>query len=80
MNTSLNEHYTSELSASSRHPFLVIHPLDDRPEEKVRSEHLPPMAMTPSVRLSLLALRGYILTMILMVIYHVLDLAGLFHH
>lgn len=58
--------------------FLVIHPLDDVREQKIETKHLGPMRMTPAVRLSLLALRGYLVVMVLLVLYHVLDLAGLF--
>ena len=58
--------------------FLVIHPLDDVQEQKVETKHLGPMRMTPAVRLSLLALRGYLVLMTLLVLYHVLDLAGVF--
>jgi len=36
--------------------------------------------MTTSVRLSLLSLRAYLVLMIGLVLYHVLDLAGLFGH
>ena len=60
--------------------FLVIHPLDDRPEEKVDTESLGPMAMTASVRLSLLSLRAYLLLMMLLVFYRVVLLAGWFGH
>lgn len=58
--------------------FLVIHPLDDVQEQKVETKHLGPMKMTPAVRISLLALRGYVVLMMLLVLYHVLDLAGMF--
>jgi hypothetical protein len=58
--------------------LLVIHPLDDVQEQKVETEHLGPMRMTPAVRLSLLAMRGYLVLMMLLVLYHVLDLAGMF--
>lgn len=58
--------------------FLVIHPLDDLPEEKVDTKQLGPMRMTLVVRLSLLTLRGYLVLMVLLVLYHALDLAGLF--
>jgi hypothetical protein len=37
--------------------FLVIHPLDDIPEQKIDSDHLPPMEMTQGVRWSLISLR-----------------------
>jgi hypothetical protein len=60
--------------------YHVVHPLDDVAEEKRDPESLGPMPMTPSVRISLLALRGYLILMGLLVLYHVLDLAGLFHH
>jgi hypothetical protein len=55
--------------------FVVIHPLDDVPEEKVNVENLGPMPMTRSVRLSLMSLRAYLVLMILIVFYHVLTLA-----
>jgi hypothetical protein len=58
----------------------VIHPLDDVREEKVDTENLGPMAMTASVRISLLSLRAYLVLMMILVLYHVLDLAGLFGH
>ena len=60
--------------------FVVIHPLDDVREEKVDTESLGPMAMTWSVRISLLSLRAYLVLMMILVFYHVLDLAGLFGH
>ena len=56
--------------------FLVVHPLDDVEEQKVETKHLGPMRMTPAVRLSLLALRAYLVLMMVLVLYHVLDLAG----
>ena len=58
--------------------YLVIHPLDDVQEQKVETKHLGPMRMTPAVRMSLLAPRGYLVLMMLLVMYHVLDLAGVF--
>ena len=60
--------------------FVVVHPLDDVPEEKVDTESLGPMPMTLSVRISLMSLRAYLVLMMLLVFYHVLDLAGLFGH
>ena len=57
--------------------FLVVHPLDDVVEQKVETKHLGPMRMTPAVRVSLLALRGYLVLMMLLLLYHVLGLAGL---
>jgi hypothetical protein len=58
--------------------YLVIHPLDDVQEQKVDTKHLGLMRMTPAVRISLLALRGYLVLMMLLVLYHVLSLAGVF--
>lgn len=60
--------------------FLVVHPLDDQPETKIDTTNLGAMPMTPSVKYSLFALRGYLVLMMLLVLYHVLDLAGLFGH
>ncbi len=61
-----------------RNHFVVIHPLDDAPETKVDTESLGPMPMTMSVRISLLSLRVYLILMMLLVLYHVLDMAKLF--
>ena len=58
--------------------FVVVHPLDDLPEEKIDTSALGPMPMTASVRYSLMALRGYLILMMLLVLYHVMDLAGAF--
>jgi hypothetical protein len=60
--------------------FMVVHPLNDAPEEKVDTSGLGPIKMTPSVRWSLYALRGYLILMILLVAYHVIDLAGFIGH
>ena len=60
--------------------FRVVHPLQDEPEAKCESEGLDRIAMTPAVRISLIALRGYLLAMAAMLLYHVLDLAGIFRH
>jgi hypothetical protein len=59
---------------------LVIHPLNDLPEQKLESDHLPPLKMTLSARISLLALRSYLILMMLLLLYHVINLAGLMHH
>lgn len=57
--------------------FVVVHPLDDHPEEKADTTQLGPMPMTWAVRLSLIALRVYLAVMTLLVLYQVLSLAGL---
>jgi len=56
--------------------FVVVHPLDDVPEEKVDTEHLGPMPMTRAVKVCLLALRGYLLLMVGLLAFRVLQLAG----
>jgi hypothetical protein len=56
--------------------YLVIHPLDDIPEQKIDSDHLPPMEMTQGVRWSLISLRVYLIFMIALFMYHVIDLAS----
>ena len=76
MATLINPIETSELEGR----FVVIHPLDDLPEEKIDTESLGPMAMTASVRASLLSLRAYLILMMLLVFYRVVTLAGWFGH
>ena len=56
--------------------YLVIQPLDDIPEQKIDSDHLPPMEMTQGVRWSLISLRVYLIFMIALFMYHVIDLAS----
>ncbi len=58
--------------------FEVVHPLDDLPEQKRSYETLGRMKMTGTVKLSLMALRCYLLVMILLVFYRVFELAGVF--
>jgi hypothetical protein len=64
------------ISNVSEDQFVVVHPLDDLREEKVDTASLGRMSMTASVRISLLALRGYLVLMMLLVMYHVIDLSG----
>ena len=72
-----NKNSISEvLSRQEEKSYLVIHPLDDIEEQKMDPTRLGPMKMTPAVRFSLLSLRVYLILMILMLLYHVLDLAG----
>jgi hypothetical protein len=62
-----------------RRSFAVVHPLDDVPEEKVDTEHLGHMRMTRTVKICLFALRGYLLLMVGMLGFRVLQLAGVIH-
>ena len=63
--------------AMDEREFLVIHPLDDVQEKKLDTQDLGPMRMTPTVRIALWTLRGYLIVMMVLVLYHVLDLAGI---
>ena len=67
-----------DLNHMPENRYVVVHPLDDQPEEKVDTSALGPMPMTTSVKLSLMALRGYLILMVLLVVYHCVDLAGVF--
>ncbi|HLI86823.1 MAG TPA: hypothetical protein VKV17_23150 [Bryobacteraceae bacterium] len=55
--------------------YVVVHPLDDVPEQKIDTESLGPMPMTASVRWSLISLRAYLVLMIALVFYRVATLA-----
>lgn len=57
----------------------VVHPLHDAPEQKCSSEGLGHIQMTLPVRISLGALRAYLVAMTLMLGYHVLNLSGVIH-
>ena len=59
--------------------FSVIHPLNDLQEQKCSSEGLGQIAMTRPVRICLGILRAYLAAMTMMLGYHVLDMAGVFH-
>ncbi len=69
-----------DLEELKKDHFVVVHPLDDLPEEKVDTASLGPMPMTLSVRLSLLSLRGYLILMFGLVVYHVIRMAGALVH
>jgi hypothetical protein len=75
MDMQSNQLTASTESELGKDSFLVVHPLDDYPEEKLKSDHLAPLEMTAAVRLSLFALRAYLILMIILCFYHVIDLA-----
>ncbi len=52
----------------------------DEPDQKRNGEGLGLMAMSPAVRFGLNLLRVYLFAMMLMLTYHVLDLAGALGH
>jgi hypothetical protein len=80
MTTAINEANIKHGYDAGAGHYVVVHPLDDRPEEKVDIEGLGPMPMTRSVRYSLFSLRAYLVLMILLVAYHALGLSGLLGH
>ncbi len=57
----------------------VVHPLFDKPEKKVDPKTVGPMQMTPMVRFWLIALRTYVIAMIVLAFYRTMVLAGIFH-
>lgn len=59
-----------------RPEIYVIHPLDDEPEEKRSPEGLGLMHMSGMRRASLITLRGYLILMILLVLFKAVSLAG----
>jgi hypothetical protein len=60
--------------------FTVVHPLDDQPEQKCNDESLGSMKMRRSVRASLFILRGYLIAMVGLVAYRLLELTVFTHH
>jgi hypothetical protein len=72
----INKLELQEMEDNNR--WVVIHPLDDAPEEKVDTSALGPMTMTKSVKISLLSLRAYLVIMLLLVVYRVFCQAGFF--
>lgn len=64
---------------SSKNLYFAVHPLDDQPEQKCGGALLEPMAMSRPVRASLFVLRTYLLAMVGLVAYRVLELTLLAH-
>jgi hypothetical protein len=56
--------------------FEVIHPLQDAGETKRSAEGLGHIRMSKSVRFCLTTLRIYLIAMSVLLLYHVLGLAG----
>ena len=72
----------NDLSNSTDYEALrriyVVHPLDDVPEKKRSPDDLGPLQMTAGVRLSLMALRLYLIVMMVLVGVKAISLAGWF--
>jgi hypothetical protein len=58
--------------------FYIVHPLYDEPEEKCDPEALGPLKLSKGEKLSLYALRGYLVLMLGLAAYRVAEMAGLF--
>ena len=59
--------------------LCVIHPLFDKPEEKLNPDNVGPMKLSKSVKISLMALRIYLIAMLVLVVYRTLTMAGVLH-
>lgn len=59
--------------------FYVVHPLFDKPEKKLNPDELGKMKMTKSVKFSLVTLRFYLIGMIILAFYRILEMSGAFH-
>lgn len=55
---------------------VVVHPLDDKPEQKRDASGLGRIPMTPAVRWSLIALRAYLIVMTFLIVWRVLEMTG----
>lgn len=64
------------IDAQSKPVFYVIHPLKDVPEQKCDPDGLGRMPMKGATRVSLLVLRGYLILMVLLVLFDVLRIGG----
>ena len=61
---------SEKIGMTGNENFRVIHPLFDDPEPKCDVEALGRIQMTPTVKFALLALRAYLIVMLLLVLYH----------
>lgn len=57
--------------------YVVVHPIFDTPEDKVDTDNLGPLQMTSTVRYSLIALRSYLIIMILLTVYRSLVISNI---
>lgn len=60
--------------------FTVIHPLHDAPEAKCNADDLGPLKLTPGCRIALVAVRFYLVAIMLMGTYRVVTLVGAIKH
>lgn len=60
--------------------YVVIHPLYDAPEAKCGAEHLGPIKLSLGSRIALTAVRGYLVAIMLMGAYRVVEMAVAIKH
>ena len=60
--------------------YTVIHPLHDVPEAKCNIDDLGPLKLTPGCRTALVAVRFYLVAIMLMGVYRVVTLIGAIKH
>ncbi len=68
------------INATKQPVLYVVHPLDDAPELKRSPEGLGFIHMSRSVKASLVTLRVYLILIMVLAIYRLLDLIGVFGH
>lgn len=54
--------------------FVVVHPLHDAPETKCSADHLGPLQLTRGCRTALVAVRCYLVAIMLIGAYRVVEL------
>jgi hypothetical protein len=67
-------------TSRGRGGFVVVHPLHDAPEAKCKADHLGPMRLSPGCRIALVAVRFYLVAIMLMGAYRVVTLMGAVKH
>ena len=60
--------------------YYAVHPLDDAPEQKRSAEGLGVIRMSKSVKASLVTLRVYLVLILALALYRLVDLLGVFGH
>jgi hypothetical protein len=70
----------SKANTTESNLLYVVHPLDDVQEQKCSADGLGPIRMSKSVRASLVTLRVYLLFILVLAIYRMIGLMGVFGH
>ncbi len=70
----------TSVKSNNNSVLYAVHPLDDVPEEKCSVEGKGLLHMSRSVKASLVTLRIYLLLILALSVYRLVDLLGLFGH